>query len=110
MKIQVIQLEPYDDTVSVRDRLSFIDTDRVLLLWPRSIPSSETKHVSPLLAGRKLDLIMIQRETARHNARLALVTNDQDVILCATELNISTFKTAEASYRSNWKQPANKVF
>lgn len=110
MKIQVIQLEPYDDTVSVRDRLSFVNTDRVLLVWPRTSPSSGTKYISPLLAGRKIDLIMIQRAAARQKARLALVTSDQDVITGAAELNISTFKSAEASYRARWKQPANKVF
>jgi hypothetical protein len=32
MKLQIIQLEPYDDVISIRDRLSFVSTERVLLV------------------------------------------------------------------------------
>lgn len=100
MKLQIIQLEPYDDVISVRDRLSFVKTERVLLVWPRA----------STILKRKLDLVLIQREAARRGARLALVTNDLDVIEHATELNISTFDSPNASYKARWKRPRNKVF
>jgi hypothetical protein len=100
MKLQVIQLEPYDDVTSVRDRLSFVNTERVLLVLPRSAT----------ILKRKLDLVLIQREAARHGARLALITGDLDVIDNAAELNISTFPTVRASQRGRWKRPLNKVF
>src|ERR1700733_180183 len=100
MKLQIIQLEPYDDVISVRDRLSFVKTERVLLVWPRT----------STILKRKLDLVLIQREAARRGARLALVTQDLDVIEYATELNISTFDTVNASNKAKWKRPRNKVF
>jgi hypothetical protein len=100
MKLQIIQLEPYDDVISVRDRLSFVNTERVLLIWPRA----------GKILKRKLDLVLIQRETARRGARLALVTDDLDVIDNAQELNISTFDTVKASYRAVWKRPVKAVF
>src|SRR5215475_11350790 len=100
MKLQIIQLEPYDDVISVRDRLAFVKTERVLLVWPRS----------GSILKRKLDLVLIQRESQRRGARLALVTNDLDVIEYATELNISTFDSVNASYKAKWRRPRNKVF
>ncbi len=100
MKLQIIQLEPYDDVISVRDRLSFVSTERVLLVWPR---------VGSILK-RKLDLVLIQREAARRGTRLALVTSDPDVIDNAGDLNISTFGSVSTSQQATWKRPLNKVF
>src|SRR5262245_31430533 len=100
MKLQIIQLEPYDDVASVRDRLAFVNTERVLLVWPRSGG----------ILKRKIDLVLIQRETARRGARLGLVTNDLDVIDHAAELQISTFESVKTSQRARWKRPLNKVF
>jgi hypothetical protein len=100
MKLQIIQLEAYDDVISVRDRLSFVNTERVLLVWPR--------HGQIL--RRKLDLVLIQREAARRKTRLALVTSQPDVIDHAADLNISAFESVTASQRAAWKRPVNKVF
>jgi len=100
MKLQIIQLEPYDDVVSVRDRLSFVSTERVLLVWPRRGE----------ILKRKLDLLLIQREAARQGARLALITDDPAVKDHAAELNISTFESIRASQRGRWKRPRSKVF
>src|SRR5262245_19952717 len=100
MKLQIIQLEPYDDVTSVRDRLSFVKTERVLLVLPRA----------GKVLKRKLDLVLIQREAARQGARLALVTADLHVIDYAAELNISTFESVRASQRARCKRPLNKVF
>lgn len=95
-----IQLDPSDDVLSVRDRLSFIHGKRVLLIWP--------EHGTVLT--RKLDLVLIQREAMRRAIRLALVTHDVEVIKNAEELNISAFETIGASERSRWKRGRSKVF
>src|SRR5207253_851304 len=100
MKLQVIQLEPYDDVISVRDRLTFVNSERVLLVWPRAAS----------VLRRKLDLVLIQREAARRGARLALITQDLSVIDYAAELNISTFESVDDCYRAKWKRPLSKVF
>ncbi len=104
MKLQIIQLEPYDDVVSVRDRLSFVKAERVLLVWPR-LPNG-----SASILRRKLDLVLIQREAARRGTRLALVTTDPEIMDRAAELNISTFESVRASQQGRWKHPRNKVF
>lgn len=98
--VDVIQLEPHDDVVSVRDRLAFIESRRVLLVWPAE---GRVLH-------RKLDLVLLQREVRRRAARMALVTHDTEVIHNADDLEISTFLSLEESQNQRWKRGRTKVF
>jgi hypothetical protein len=99
-KAEFLQLENSDDTTSVRDRLSFLRGQRVLMIWPEE----------GTVLTRKLDLVLIQREAMRQAIRLALVTHDPQIVKHATELNISTFETIGAAERSRWKRGRAKVF
>ncbi len=99
-RIQRIQLEPYDDVTSVRDRLQFIKAGRVLLVFP---PDAS-------ILQRKLDLVLIQREATRRNLRLAIVTKNYVVADNAKDLQLSVFYTVEEARTSRWKRPQNKVF
>jgi len=99
--VDVIQLEPHDDVVSVRDRLSFVGSRRILLVWP---PTGDA------VLRRKLDLVLLQREARRRGARMALVTRDRQVIDNARDLNISAFPTIADSRRHRWKRGRSKVF
>ena len=96
----LIQLELNEDVASVRDRLSFIRGERVLLVWPERGTA----------LTRKLDLVLVQREAMRRAIRLAFVTYDTDVIKHADDLNISTFETIGESERKRWKRARSKVF
>ncbi|GAB4552289.1 MAG: hypothetical protein OHK0023_20120 [Anaerolineae bacterium] len=100
MRMQIVQLAPYDDAVSVRDRLAFAKAERVLLVLP---PDAH-------ILTRKLDLVLIQREAARRGLRLALVTHDPHVIDHARELGLSIFAATEHATRRRWQKPQNKVF
>lgn len=99
-KADYLQLEAGDDVTSVRDRLSFMRGNRVLMIWPED----------GTVLTRKLDLVLIQREAMRRNIRLAIVTHDAEVTKQATELNISTFETVGAAERGRWKRGRAKVF
>jgi len=99
MRLQIIQLEPYDDVASVRDRLAFVRADRVLLVWPKA----------GAVLTRKLDLMLVQRAASRCGMRLALVTHDWDVIDSATDLNISVFDSIDAGSTIRWKRSRDKV-
>lgn len=99
-KIQSIKLEPYDDVVSIRDRLQFVETDRVLLVLP--------KHGNVL--RRKLDLVLIQREAARRNLQIALLTRDPDIADNAAALNLSVFFSTRQARSHRWKQAHTKIF
>jgi hypothetical protein len=96
----MLQLEPYDDAASVRDRLTFVEARRVLLMWPPNAP----------VLRRKLDLLLAQRQATRLGMRIALITDDLDVIDNARDLNISVFPDEQTAAQSRWKRPREKVF
>ncbi len=98
--IQFVQIEAGEDAASVRDRLSFMRGQNVLLVWPEEGTA----------LSRKLDLVLVQREAMRRAIRIALVTHDMDVMQHARELNISSFETIGASQRATWKRARTKVF
>jgi len=99
-KPEYLQLEANEDVPSVRDRLSFIRGQRVLLIWPEEGTA----------LTRKLDLVLIQREARRRVIQLALVTHDEQVIQHANDLGISTFETIGGSERARWKRGRTRVF
>ena len=99
-KLYTLQLEPYDDVASVRDRLTFVDASFVLVFWP---PGTR-------ILRRKLDLLLIQRQATRLGMRIALVTDDPDILTHARELNISVFPDEQAALLQRWKRPRNTVF
>lgn len=98
--VSFIQLEPGEDAVSVRDRLSFLRGQNVLIVWPEDGTA----------LTRKLDLVLIQREAMRRAIRLAFVTHDPQVMQHALDLDISTFETIGASEHGRWKRGRAKVF
>jgi len=95
-----IQLDNAEDVPSVRDRLSFIRGQRVLIIWPEKGTA----------LTRKLDLVLVQREARRRVIQLALVTHDEDVINHANELGISTFETIREAENARWKRGRTRVF
>lgn len=98
--LYMFQLEPHDDATSIRDQLAFVNARRVLLMLPPG--------VKPL--RRKLDLLLIQRQASRLGMRIALVTDDWDVIEYAHELNISVFPDEQSAAQGRWKRPRDAVF
>ncbi len=92
MKTQIIQLNRNDDSLSVRDKMSWSQTDRILLLWP--------EHGSVL--NRRLDLNLVKRHAASMGAQLALVTYDSEVRFYAKQLGIPVFNSPPQAQDSRW--------
>jgi hypothetical protein len=100
MKTQVIQLVLHDDVVSVRDRMSWAKTERILLVFPRR----------SRIVDRPLDLLLIQRHAARLGAQLAIVARSRELRRTAKELGVPAFPTAASAQRQVWatdKVPAS---
>ncbi len=95
-----LKLDPSDTVTSVKQWLSDLRGERVLLILP----------ASGSLFKRKLDLILVQREARRRAIQLALVSRDADIIAYAKELNISCFDSVATSDHSKWKRGRQKVF
>ncbi len=94
MKTQIISLESHDDLISIRDRISWVKTPRVLLVWP--------KYARLVL--RSVDLKILQRHAAAQGAQLGLVTRKWNVIRDAELLEIPVFESTGSAQREQWPE------
>ena len=92
MKTQIITLESHDDLISVRDRLSWAKTPRILLVWP--------KYEKVTL--RQVDLKVLQRHASSLGAQLGLVTRQRRVREDAESLGIPVFESTGQAQRVSW--------
>src|SRR6266704_5060243 len=98
MKTQIITLESHDDLISVRDRLSWAKTPRILLVWP--------KYENVTL--RQVDLKVLQRHAASLGAQLGLVTRTRRVRADAEALGIPVFESAGQAQKVAWPKVTHK--
>ena len=98
MKTQIITLESHDDLISVRDRLSWAKTPRILLVWP--------KYEKVTL--RQVDLKVLQRHASSLGAQLGLVTRQRRVREDAESLGIPVFESTGQAQRVAWPKARRK--
>lgn len=99
MKTQIITLAAHDDSISVRDKLSWAKSPRVLLVWPKY----------EKISLRLLDLKVLQRHADSLGAQLGLVTRRLKVRRDAESLGIPVFASASAAQKKAWPQPAPRT-
>jgi len=93
VKTQIIQLEPHDDFVSVKDKMSWSQIPRILLVWPEEGP--------PLL-DRQLDLALLKRHADQLGAQLALVTRSPNPRYFARQLDLPVFRSTLDAQNTRW--------
>src|ERR671918_2117052 len=98
MKTQIITLESHDDLISVRDRMSWAKTPRILLVWP--------KYEKVML--RQVDLKVLQRHALFLGAQLGLVTRTRHVREEAEALRIPVFESTGQAQRVAWPKPRRR--
>ena len=94
MKTQLIPLASHDDLISVRDRMSWAKTPRILLVWPKS------EHIGL----RKLDLKVLQRHAASLGAQLGLVVRHRNIRREAESIGIPVFNSTGEAQRNPWPE------
>src|SRR5574340_1121856 len=92
MKTQIITLESHDDLVSIRDRLSWAKTPRILLVWPKGEP----------IDLRPLDLKVLQRHADLLGAQLGIVTRGERIRREAEAAGLPVFESSAAAQREAW--------
>lgn len=92
MKTQIITLETHDDLISVRDRLSWAKTPRILLVWPKF----------EKVTLRQVDLKILHRHASALGAQLGLVTRTRQVRADAEALGIPVFESTGEAQRVAW--------
>lgn len=95
MKTALITLESHDTLISIRDRMSWAKTPRILLVLPAF-------EKVPL---RQVDLKVLQRHAAALGAQLGLVTRRRQVRADAEALGIPVFKSTREAQRAPWHTP-----
>jgi len=95
MKTQILTLESHDDLISVRDRMSWAKTPRILLVWPKF----------EKVTLRQVDLKVLQRHAISLGAQLGLVTRSRRVREDAEALSIPVFESTGQAQRVAWPQP-----
>ena len=98
VKTQILTLESHDDLISVRDRMSWAKTPRILLVWP--------KYEKVTL--RQVDLKILQRHALYLGAQLGLVTRTRHVREEAEALRIPVFESTGEAQRISWPAPRRK--
>ncbi len=98
---QILELHDHEDVHSIRDRLDFAQSDRVLLVIP---PYSD-------VLKKRVDLQLIQRHAQEKRLEIALVTRDLDRRALAAELDVPTFFTVESGQRrQRWRRAGEDDF
>ncbi|HLF01290.1 MAG TPA: baseplate J/gp47 family protein, partial [Anaerolineales bacterium] len=96
MKEQILYLDPLDDFHSMRDKIGWVQTERVLLVLPN-------RRGGQRLFTRQLDVFLIQRHAAKLGAKLALVTDDPVTCDFADLLGIQVFDAVDDSHLQPWR-------
>lgn len=92
MKTQIIHLESHDDVNSVKDKIDWSQTPRILLIWPEK---------SRVLTER-LDLILLERHCTAMGSQLALSTSHPVVRSHAEKIGIPVFPSKQKAQESPW--------
>ncbi len=92
MKTSVIDIEIHDDLGTLKDKILWSQSNRILL-----VASPQTK-----LLQRKIDQILLKRHANRLGAQLALVTFHADAIEIANDLKIPVFNSIRKAQYENW--------
>ena len=95
MKTHLLVLESHDDLISVKDKMSWAKTPRILLIWPKG----------ERIALRPLDLKMLQRQARSLGATLGLVARDPRIRREAAALGLPVFASPRAAQADLWPVP-----
>src|SRR5262245_55284190 len=95
VKTQIITLESHDDLISVRDRMSWAKTPRILLVAPKF----------EKIVLREVDLKVLQRHASSLGAQMGMVTRVRRVREDAESLGIPVFESTGQAQRDPWIMP-----
>lgn len=99
MKTTIIELEEHDDIITVQDRLTWVKSPRVVLVWPDDGG----------ILTRLLDLVLLQRAGRQQGLQLGLVTRDPEVVEHARELGIPVFRNQKRAVRGVWRRRPQRM-
>jgi len=100
VKTQIIAVESHDDLISLRDRMSWAKTPRILLVIPAYVQTQL----------RQVDLKILQRHATSLGAQLGVVTRQRRLRMDAVELKLPVFESTSEAQRHPWPERKKKQF
>ncbi|MBI9046415.1 MAG: baseplate J/gp47 family protein [Anaerolineaceae bacterium] len=100
MKTHIIQIEPHDDLISLKDKLAWSKSSRVLMVWPIK------KDYIP----DKLDITLLKRQADDLGNKIAFVTRNQELVDTAKDVGIAVFPKIGEANKKPWKSYSKKKF
>lgn len=95
MKTQVIQLNQFDDSISLKDKINWSKATRILVVWP---------DVGRIMLTR-VDLELILRQADMLGAQLAFVSDDLQLLELCKARGIQVFESIPEAYKKPWRRP-----
>jgi len=106
MKTFILNIEPHDDIVSIRDKMGWAKNSRILIVWPNMETSASSDLPSKTVPlNRRLDMVLIQRQSQAMGSQLALVSKDPDVNYFGPRLGIPVYKSLRKAQNQHWRLP-----
>lgn len=99
MKTATINIEPVDDYLSIKDKITLSNSPRVLLVIPRRVRSFPTDR----------DLVMLNRIAQVHGAQFAIVTGQFNRREFAKRIGINVFQSVTQAEREDWRTTQERV-
>ncbi|WP_299024293.1 baseplate J/gp47 family protein [uncultured Thermanaerothrix sp.] len=94
MKTYMIRVEPYDDVISVGDKMAWAQAQRIILILPLKRSPRFTR----------LDWVRLQHHAQSLGALLAVVNRDPETARLCREVGIPVFRTVEAAQKGRWRR------
>ena len=92
MKTTIVKLEPHDDVISIKDKISWCKSERIILVFPNKARKSL----------QQLDLILIKRSSIAQGATLAIVTRDSRLREIAAAVGLQVFSSVPKAEKTRW--------
>lgn len=96
MKTTIIKVELSDDIMSVRDRIAWSSSQRILMIIPRNIRNFPDER----------GLVLLNRAAQAKGAQLGLVTRQTNLREFAKKNGVSIFRTVTRAERETWVEPS----
>jgi len=94
VKTAILKLEPYDDIVSVREKMDWSRSARILIVYPEVFD----------FLDRRIDLLLLKRTAQDLGAQIAVVSTDLEIQQNAREAGIPFFQTAAVAQKLPWRR------
>ncbi len=98
MKTAILQLDQFDNVLSIKEKLSWSKTQRALLVWP------DTGKIDL----KPLDVLLILRFAEDLGAQVSIVSDDPVIMMQMKEIGISCFLSIPEAQKKPWRKPKIK--